>query len=229
MYEIVGLYLADNQPVLNELKMIEKGRKKLADKKKSIDELQNLQEQSTKGVTAVKNTTLNEIKTSGETLRSNLCSLAKERNNVDILANFDMTMTAFKAGGEEKVLLRCEDLLKASRGMEGDVDAVTYKVSKDDNDAFEALLNSYQPKKNTQSTKKNTQKKITLDLKQAFKQANAILKQMDKDVKNNASKKYPDFVEGYNIARKVIVHRGGGGSNPPKNPPTTPSVPPKGI
>jgi len=229
MLEIVGLYLEEKQSVLDELKMIQKGKTKLANQKKEIDDLEKLQVGSTKGVTAVKNTTLAEIKTAGVTHCSNLCSIAKERKNVDILADFNMTRTAFKAGGEEKVLTRCADMLKAARTMETDTEAEIYKVSKADNDAFETLLNSYKSKKSNQSTTKNTQKQITLDLKQAFVHVHEILKQLDEDVRNNATKKFPDFVEGYFISRKVIIHRGGGGSStPPNTPPTTPVVPPAG-
>jgi len=205
MLEIVDLHFNDYPSVLNELKMIEIGALSLADKKKDIDFLEKQQEGSTKGVTAIKNTTFADIKIAGETHRSNLCNLCKKINKIDILADFTMTVRAFKSGGEEKVLTRCKELLKAARTVEMDASAEIYKVSKDENDAFEVLLNSFQLKKNNQSTKKNTQKKITSDLTQAFSEVHAILKQLDSDVRNNAATKYPDFTKGYFIARKVVV------------------------
>lgn len=227
MVEIVGNHIADNKKVTDEFKMIARGATKLAARKSNIDALAKLQVTSTKGVTAVKNTTLAQIKEAGETHRSNLCSFAKETEKVDILADFDMTATEFKKGGEQKVLARNKDLLSTSRTIETHTLAPDFKLEKADNDGFENLLNSYQPKKVNQSTKKNSQKKITLDLKQEFVEARAILDQLDDDVKNNASKKYPDFVEGYFIARKVIVH---GGPPPPKDPPSGgPTTPPKGV
>jgi hypothetical protein len=218
MIEIVELYFNDNETVLDELKMIKVGATKLSNKKKSIDDLAKLQVGSTKGVTAVKNITLFEIKISGETHRSNLCNLAKEIGKDEILADFKMTPTAFKYGGEEKVLTKCTNLLKAARTVENETSASIYLVAKEDNDAFEVLLNSYQPKKKNQTTKKNTQKKITLDIKQAFTHVHEILKQLDSDVRNNATKKYPDFVEGYFIARKINNHKRGGGTQS-KTPP----------